>query len=138
MMVLNKKDVTQLLVFPFIIFVVNWFFTMFFVMEYIALGIDTPMHVLGGFSIANSAAYVIYLAQKENAMIIKNGLLKIIVIIAFVCLTAVLWELYEFIHDMIFGTNFVVSSYDTTKDLIMGALGGIIYCVIFFKKINLK
>ena len=54
-------------------------------------------------------------------------------IVGLVMIAAVLWEVYEFLWDQIFGTLFQPSKADTIKDLIMGMLGGIVFCVLFVR-----
>lgn len=97
---------------------------------------DTPLHFLGGISIALSTAYALNLLEKFEIIKINNKLIKFLTILFTVAAAAVFWEMYEFLNDSFYGTHFQPSIWDTMKDMIMGSLGGALAATILvFRKI---
>ncbi len=95
---------------------------------------DTPMHFLGGCAIAISSYFFLeHIDQKH--IITKSRAIEILIILAFVCLAAVMWELAEYAGDFFLGSHMQPSVYDTMKDLTMGMSGGIITGLIL---VNIK
>jgi len=125
------KDMIKLGISPFLVFMLNYSAYHLYAGLYEKFSADTLLHFLGGLSIAYSAYQAIYLAEKNDWMMIKKPYLKAFIIIATVILAAVVWEMYEFSSDQFLGTNYQPSNADTMKDLIMGMLGGIIFCLSF-------
>lgn len=125
----TSKNFLRLTLFPFLVYVAsdiickNWNFF------YTSNKLDTYFHFLGGFSIAFSSYFFLDILEGSSFLIIKRKLLKALFIISLVFLAAVLWEIYEFIWDLAFHTNFQPSNFDTMKDLIMDALGSLTFCV---------
>ncbi|MSU75600.1 MAG: hypothetical protein EXS55_03745 [Candidatus Magasanikbacteria bacterium] len=95
---------------------------------------DIALHILGGIAMAHSANHVLELAKRAKSVTLRSRVLKIFIIVGFVMIAAVLWEFYEFIWDEIFGTLYQPSKSDTMKDLFMGMVGGMFYCLIFIRE----
>jgi len=132
--VFSIRNLTKLLIFPFLVYLLNYLLLTFTRAAYWSFPIDTPMHALGGFSIAYGALHALRLSEKKNKMAIKNTLTKVFVILATVVFAAVVWEFYEFLHDYFFGTLYQAGNADTMKDLFMGLLGGLLFCVVAVRR----
>jgi hypothetical protein len=88
--------------------------------------IDIPMHFIGGISIAYSC--ILVFRRCEDEIIIRDKLVNIIIIIALVGLSAILWEFAEFSRGMDLELR------DTLFDIFMGLLGG--FVIALFTNIN--
>ncbi len=130
----STKNVTQLFLFPFLVYLLNYFLLNFANAAYWSFPVDIPMHALGGFSIAYGAVRALRLLEKKNTVVIKNVLVKVFVVLATVALAAVIWEFYEFFHDYFFETSYQGGTIDIMKDLFMGLLGGLLFCVLAVRK----
>lgn len=76
--------------------------------------LDSPVHFLGGMWIALATAWI--LARTESRIRART-------VVAFVAFFAISWELFEVWAGVPMENNFV---FDTTIDLCMDALGGIV------------
>lgn len=135
LMVLSINDLIYLGLFPFIVLSLDVILCAFWLDWYIKWSVDTLLHFLGGLSIAYSAGYALNILQKKNLLTVNSRLAKAIIIIGVVTLTAVLWEVYEFMSDELLRTYYQTNIADTMKDLIMGLYGGTIYCIIHWRKL---
>lgn len=86
--------------------------------------LDSPLHFLGGISIAITMFIFAGVLEKNQLINFRNQLIKLLAIFTSVVTAAVLWECYEFASDILRQTNFQPSVWDVMKDLILGALGG--------------
>ena len=127
------KNFFKLATLPFLVYFTNDLVCRFFFPTYVKYGIDTYFHFAGGLSIAYTTNYFFILLEKAKFIEIKRKLARAFLIISTVAFVAVLWEVYEFVWDLSFGTHFQPSNFDTMKDLIMGTLGGISFCLIFLR-----
>jgi len=66
---------------------------------------DILMHFIGGLSIGYSYILFYKFLQQENIIISKDLILNIFFIISIVALTAVLWEMAEFVSDYFYHTR---------------------------------
>ena len=130
----TRQDAVKLGLFPFLVFMINYCLMLILPDAGRAYQADTLLHLFGGMSIAYSANHALLLAERSKLITFKSRLLKIVMIVGMVMIAAVLWEVYEFVWDQIFGTLFQPSKADTIKDLIMGMLGGIVFCGLFLKQ----
>ena len=87
--------------------------------------LDTPMHFLGGVSIALSTHYFVRYSKGVSL----PALYRFLFIVAMTVFAAVAWEWAEFIGDAMLGTVFQPSIFDTMKDLLMGTLGAVIVAI---------
>jgi hypothetical protein len=97
---------------------------------------DTPMHFIGGITIALSA-HLYFQSQKQSGAIGKiNKWNLFLILIGTVALAGVLWEIYEFSLDQLIYhyAYFQPSNFDTMKDLIMDLLGGSAAAIILLIK----
>lgn len=90
--------------------------------------LDIPMHFVGGASIAYS--FILVFKRCKDEIIIKDKLVNIIILLALVGLSAILWEFFEFF------AYSTVELYDTLFDMFMGLLGGLL--IALFGKVSLK
>jgi len=79
--------------------------------------LDIPIHFLGGMSIAYSC--ILVLRKVKDKVIINDRFFEILIIVALVGLSAILWELSEYL----WGFNLKIE--DTLFDLFMGLVGGL-------------
>ncbi|MFA4887919.1 MAG: hypothetical protein WC595_06935 [Candidatus Nanoarchaeia archaeon] len=86
---------------------------------------DEFMHFGGGITIAVSYFLLIKIAQKEKLIGEMNMWIYFAFVISLVALTAVTWEFYEYILDVVLPSHVRQPSIkDTMGDLLMGLLGG--------------
>ncbi len=83
---------------------------------------DMPMHLLGGMSIAYSC--ILVFRKIKEKVVIHDRFFEILIIVALVGLSAILWEFYEFVMDILLKTNFN-SLNDTLLDFFLGLVGGL-------------
>lgn len=136
--ILSANDLIHLGLFPFVVLALDVIACTFWLGWYTTWSMDTLLHFLGGVSIAYSANYALKLLQQKNLLTINSQLAKAIIIVGVVILAAVLWEIYEFMHDEWLGTFYQTNNTDTMKDLIMGLYGGAVYCIITWKNLIKK
>ncbi len=129
----THQDILKLGLFPFLIFMINYGLMLILPDAERVYQADIPLHFFGGISIAYSANHALLLAERRKLITFKNRFLKIVMIVGLVMIAAVLWEVYEFLWDQIFGTLFQPSKADTIKDLVLGMLGGIVFCSLFVR-----
>ncbi len=94
--------------------------------------LDTPMHFLGGISIALST----FFALQKTAPLPRWT--TVLLMITMTALIAVGWEWLEFLLDYYFHSHHQISQFDTMKDLFMGILGAILTGTITYKKLSEK
>lgn len=92
--------------------------------------IDVPMHFLGGFSIAYAS--ILVLREVRGEVVVKDRFFEVMIILGFVCIAAVLWELGEFLVDYFFNWGWQLGLEDTLFDLFMGMVGGLV-ATLFWK-----
>lgn len=93
---------------------------------------DTPMHFLGGVSIAISSYYFVISSEVKTKF--QPILFQFVIILALTALAAVAWEILEYNIDRAFGTIMQPSVRDTMKDLAFGLGGGAISAIILIIK----
>ena len=99
---------------------------------------DMPMHFLGGVSIAIGSWVFFRILERKGFTRNIPVLLRLFFILSFVALSAVGWEIIEFIGDRLFAEDMQESAFDTMIDLILGLSGGLVVGIIvhlFGKKI---
>ena len=125
---MNYKIIIKLLYLPFLVYVFNNTVQSLALNFYYIYSVDTLSHFLGGLSIAYSINYALTLIEQKKWITIKKNFLRATIIIGAVMTTAVLWEFYEFIYDVLaLGTAMQPSVADTIKDLCMGMIGAIVF-----------
>ena len=85
--------------------------------------LDIPMHFLGGFGVATLAISYFHYKKKSYSFIQ--------IFMCYLCV-AIVWELYEIIHDMIRVTMWGGWE-DTISDVINGGIGGTLAYLLFKK-----
>lgn len=130
----TARDLFRVALFPYLVYMLNVALISLFPSESEALHLDIPLHLLGGISVAMSINYLSRWLEASRLVIIRHRFYRALLIVAMVTLVAVLWEWYEFLHDHFFGSRFQPSKADTMKDLLMGMLGGILFCISLVKK----
>jgi hypothetical protein len=119
--------------FPAAVFFLSIFIGHFFNFYDLYPWIDIPMHFLGGFSVAYMIVLFLRFWKEEKLITINSKIIFILIIVCAVSFIAVLWEFWEYLMDLIFKTNFILSLEDTLSDLVMGILGGLTGAVLFRK-----
>ena len=85
--------------------------------------LDIPMHILGGIMAAWSVHRFIKIYLRSSLLFIE----KAWIILGSVALIAITWEGGEMIADMFFEKQYQLGAVDTTVDLLLGVVGGIVY-----------
>lgn len=78
---------------------------------------------------AISGFFILNLAKNYKKITTAGIFIDFILIINFAMAMAVVWEFYELISDTYFFTHSQLSNVDTMKDLIMGGLGALFFCL---------
>lgn len=93
---------------------------------------DSFTHFLSGIVISFLATYLLVTFKKYNR---KSILFNILFILGLSFMVAGLWEMFEFTSDKLFGKDaqnvLTTGVDDTMKDMIVAALGTILYCVLY-------
>lgn len=95
-------------------------------------GLDIPMHLIGGFVTAWSAARLYHLWNLKQGLIIKPVIAVYIWFIAITALVGILWEIYEFLLDPFVTMVMQATVKDTIGDLVNDLLGAAVFCVIMY------
>lgn len=91
--------------------------------------LDVPMHLLGGMLTAWTAYRLLCLYKTSFNIKIEPHFLLSLYIVGMVALVAIVWEAYEFVHDMFFPRMFSLGAGDTIGDILVGLLGASLYCL---------
>lgn len=94
---------------------------------------DKTLHFLGGACVAYGFINIMR-AWLPSAWNNQPLLIKIIFVIAVVALGGVVWEIYEFIWDVIFKTSYQPNNHDTMLDLINDLTGGVLGAIFLTKE----
>lgn len=140
---LKMRDLFNILVFPFFVFLFGY-----------ALDVGVPayqvlewpnrfVHFLGGLSAAVAVYFVWGLVKRFKWIVVSSWLVDLALVLISVLAITCIWELYEFFMDTFFLTHSQPNVADTMKDMIMGALGAMAFCLgwatkILYKHIKLK
>lgn len=91
--------------------------------------VDLPLHLAGGFAASWTAWMFLGWLEKEKQAVVRPLWLKFALLIGFTAVAAILWEVYEFYHDMFF-KDFVyqAGALDIMGDLANGLIGAILFC----------
>lgn len=113
------KPTTLIFLIAALVLAVTHYFSLELYLYWRYLWLDMPMHLLGGAVVALG-----YLSLRDFIPRLPSRWFRPIIVVGFVFLIAVLWELFE----QIIGVEFDHDRYviDTLSDLIMGLLGGTI------------
>lgn len=117
---------------PLFVFSINWLLINGFSQDFYMTHpwVDIPLHFFGGCSIA-MFAYLLLNAFPDKKKMINDlpVIIRIFLYVSIVSLAAVLWEFYEFIHDIVFLTSYQPNLRDTMTDLFLGLAGGLILAI---------
>ena len=119
---------------PTIVFFINKILEVFFDIYVLYPWFDIPMHLIGGIAIGISGIFGLQLLQEKNYIDIKKKNTYIFYIVFIVFLAAIFWELYEYIWDSMFATQYQQGIGDTVLDMFFGVVGGGIVGVLCEKK----
>lgn len=90
---------------------------------------DIPMHVLGGL-VSARALYLLYQLYKERLGIrLEPSWLVLLGLIGGVAIIAYVWEVYEQLWDMVYGTKYQQSTTDLLFDMCLGMAGAFLYWI---------
>lgn len=121
-----------------VIFLFNQSLCTFFVdyFYYHLVWLDIPMHIAGGFA----ASWTALLFLRHQKVELKPDWLKFVLLIGFTCFASIIWEVYEFYHDLFFKEYvYQVSALDTMADMGDGLIGAILFFVfLYFRKRKIK
>jgi hypothetical protein len=100
---------------------------------YVYENLDMIMHFSGGFAVAWSVS--IFVSYFEKNIFISSVFLRFLLLISLTLLVGVLWECYEYLHDVWFSSQYLGNVQDTLSDLLLDMCGAGVYGIsIFFLK----
>ena len=131
---MNKKSFpTPLLIFILIILVfqviANYFYWYWRIWWF-----DMPMHFAGGLWVGLSVLWFVFLSGKFKGNIQQNALSIFTVGVFSVLTIAILWEVFEYIVQILFPRGTPYDILDTTIDIFWGLTGGTIASFSFSRK----
>ena len=89
--------------------------------------LDMPTHFLGGIAITYFFRVATVHAQELVGSIPRS--IQLVLSLGMTAVTAVVWELLEFLSDITFGTHMNLGVSDTLSDLLFGLLGALVVVV---------
>ncbi|MDO8474061.1 MAG: hypothetical protein Q7S62_00700 [bacterium] len=119
----------HILRFPILVFFVNVVFDIKGI-YYTFLWIDIPMHFAGGASIGFAGITFLAFLRTRGFVSEMPFLLHAFLIMSFVGLAVVSWELWEFVLDYLAHTSTQVDLSDTMIDMFFGLLGGFVLSIL--------
>lgn len=121
---------------PFFLYLFQYLAQKFFGIYFLYPNFDIPMHLLGGVTMAMTGLSLLTIAEDQKWLLLKKNpvFLRILLVVFFVALMAVLWEFHEFLMDHFLGTHMQPSTFDTMKDLFLGLFGALIGTSVLSKK----
>lgn len=125
------RDILQIAVIPFVVFIVAHTLNRLYNEYDVLWWPNVLFHFLGGFSMAISGNLILIQAKNYKKITTANIFVDFILLINFVLTMAVLWEIYELISDTFYFTHSQISNFDTMKDIIMGGLGAMFFCLLW-------
>ena len=91
--------------------------------------VDIPLHFAGGFAIAFFVSGTIGVFSECSLIRRPDAIVWWLLVFCASVTTAVFWEFAEWCLDRLFGTQCQLGLDDTILDLLMGAIGGGVFCV---------
>lgn len=119
---------------PFIVYVFQYLAQIFGNVYFRYKHFDSPMHFLGGVSMAMTAYFLLQIAEEQKWLVIKKKTVSLLLIILFAVFMAVVWEFHEFLMDQFFDTHMQPSNFDTMKDLFLGMFGSFLAGIFLMRK----
>jgi hypothetical protein len=94
--------------------------------------LDIPTHLMGGMAIT----YFFRSAIRNSQKYIGETPFLVQVLFAFTATgtTAVVWEFYEIVSDLLLRTQHVHGLYDTLKDMFVGLCGALLISIFYRKR----
>ncbi len=118
--------------------VIHGIFTVTNIYEWYFPQLDIPMHILGGASVAWAAWALVYYARSVKKLPRLPFWFGALCAVGITAIVGVVWEFYEFIHDVLTGSLFQLGTADTMKDLADDLLGAFILSLLVGKKLLKK
>jgi hypothetical protein len=103
--------------------------------------LDTPMHILGGATVAWATWALVSYAITVKKLPKLPFWFSVFVAVGAAALVGVLWEHYEFLHDVYLKTQEQLAQYgtaDTMKDLANDLLGAFVLSILLGRKMLKK
>ena len=114
--------------FPALVFLVHYSAGRFHVYA-LHPDIDRPLHFFGGLSVAFATSEILTGLDKKGLVAIRPGWIVLPVSVSNTALFAILWEVYEFILNRVYGVHIQTELDDTLYDLFLGVAGALAFCV---------
>ena len=121
--------------------VVQQIFLTTHVYEWYLPQLDIPMHIIGGASVAWAVWALMNYARSEKKLPKLPFWFSVFIAVGAAALVGVLWEHYEFLHDVYLHTDEQLAQFgtsDTMKDLADDLLGGFLLSVLIGRKMLKK
>lgn len=91
------------------------------------------MHTLGGLVTAFTIHELLTIYGKTLKVRIEPVGLYMVFLVALTVCVGVGWEIYEYLHDLLFVSSWQPGVGDTLLDLVMDTFGAILFCLFFLK-----
>lgn len=131
------KDIDKLVYYVFIFFA--YFFGCVISLYNVTWWYDLVMHFVSGFIMGYTGIFIL---RKLNMYSDKNILFNFIYCLFFTAGAAGIWEIFEYMADVIIGTNLQhhleTGVVDTMQDLICGTASGLIFSFLIIFKSKIK
>ena len=140
-MPLKIKDIIKICIFPYAVFIVADSFYRYYEHYDDFWWINILFHFLGGLSITISGFFILDMAKRFDLIKTKSIFIDAFLLTCFVMSVATAWEFYEFFADRYLNTlgfHGPITYTDTIKDLIMGTLGVIFFCLAWIVARSVK
>lgn len=124
-----------------LVFVLQHVFTIIFLQEGPFLQYDIILHILGGAAVAWAAWVFMNYARTIKKLPMLPFWFAVIFAVGATAIIGVLWEHYQFLHDVFLHTDeqqFEFGTSDTMKDLADDLLGGFLLSVLVGKRMLKK
>ena len=86
---------------------------------------DTVVHFYSGFLVGFAAVYLLGITLRQNGLTLPPWL-EAVMIISIKALVALVWEIAEFIYDLVLDKTAQDDNFDTMTDMIAGLIPGIL------------
>lgn len=125
------SDIIKISISPFLVYIVSHALNLLYNPDDVWWWPNILFHFSGGFSMAVSGYFILDLAKNYKKINTANIFVDFILIINFVAAMALLWEFYELISDTYFFTHSQLSNADTMRDMILGGVGALFFCLFW-------
>ena len=130
---MSIRTVIRILAAPAIIYFVSEVFVIVGIFDLVP-EIDNPFHLIGGIAIVCMWWQILRARAAWRRILDKEPLLVFALLVGLTAITAIFWEAYEFLHDIVFCAHLQGNVADTISDMTLGLTGGVLAAVWLLRK----